>query len=70
MDLLKHETGFTFQEYLHYKRMDMAKSWLLGTNKTPAQISKELGFSSTAYFNRIFKELNGCTPEEFKPIHN
>lgn len=68
-DLLKHETGKTFDEYLRSKQIDLAKSWLSSTNKTPSQISKELGFPSMAYFNRVFKQLTGYAPEAYKPCN-
>lgn len=69
-DLLQHETGSTFEEYLRCRRIEIAKNWLLKTNKTPLQVSFELGFSSSKYFNSIFKHLTGYLPEEYKPSNN
>lgn len=65
-DLLKHDTGKTMYEYVQSKRMDLALKWLKETNKTVEQITKELGFSSVSYFNRLFKKIIGISPDDYK----
>lgn len=65
-DLLKQETGMTMCEYVQSQRIETAKKWLLEREKTTALIAKELGFSSTQYFIRLFKKITGAAPEEYK----
>ena len=65
-DLLKHETGKTMYEYVQSKRVEIAKRWLLETDKTVSQITKELGFSSVPYFNRLFMKITGISPDDYK----
>lgn len=34
-----------------------------------SEISSAVGFYSSAYFNKIFKKINNCTPKEFRKIN-
>lgn len=65
-DMLKFETGKYFEEYIQFKRFEIAKKWLLDTVKTVNEISKELGFQSAQYFSRLFKKLTGFSPNDFR----
>lgn len=65
-DMLKFETGKYFEEYIQFKRFEIAKKWLLDTDKTVNEISKELGFQSAQYFSRLFKKLTGFSPNDFR----
>lgn len=65
-DLIKKETGKTAQESIQNKIIDVAKEWIIGSNKTISQISYELGFQYSQHFNRLFKKVVGCTPNEYR----
>lgn len=43
-DLLKQETGKNAQEYVQFKRFDIAKKRLASTNNSISQIAKELRY--------------------------
>ncbi|RGU28855.1 helix-turn-helix domain-containing protein [Bacteroides cellulosilyticus] len=66
VDLLKHDTGKTFHEYVQFKRIEIAKNWLIKTDKSILQIANGLGFSSSRYFSLLFKRISGCTPDEYR----
>lgn len=61
--VFKEETGMTLNRYVRDVRMNKSRELLEGTNMKIAQISKEVGFSSSTYFCRSFREFFGMSPE-------
>lgn len=56
----------TFSGYLRRIRMDRACVLLEQEPTKPiAQVAKEVGFSSSTVFGRVFKEFYGMTPKEY-----
>ena len=47
-----------------------AKRLLLYTSDNVKEIGYSLGFTDPSNFNRYFKKYYGCTPEEYRNIHN
>lgn len=68
-DLLKWETGQTICEYAESKRIEIAKRWLLKTDKTISRIASDLGYPSPEYFYRLFKKITGNAPDDYKPLN-
>lgn len=62
-------TGCTFVEYLNRKRMSVADYLLINTDKPVSEVAEEAGFGSVATFNRIFKNMHGCSPSRFRSIY-
>ena len=56
--------GISFQEYINIIRLDKATSLLITTNETITDIALKCGFSSTNYFNKLFKENYNLTPTD------
>ena len=53
-------------EYLNDYRLDAAKKLLAETDLTVTEISLKTGFSSNAYFGRVFREKTGTTPVKYR----
>ncbi len=62
----KDVTGMTFLQYLNNYRIKKAERLLLEMDESITNISFKCGFNSIKTFNRVFKELNKCSPTEFK----
>lgn len=65
-DMLKYETGKSVREYAQFKRFEIAKKWLLNTDRSINQIASRLGFQNSQYFSRLFKKIMGCSPNDFR----
>ncbi|WP_026351027.1 helix-turn-helix domain-containing protein [Dyadobacter beijingensis] len=68
-DLLKRETGRNAQDHIHFYLIEEAKNILLGTNKSVGEIAYSLGFEYPQYFNKLFKQKTGHTPNEFRNLN-
>ena len=64
--LFHKETGTTFSTYLKTYRISKAKELLVGTNLKLYEISERVGYSDSKYFSRIFKEITGQLPTEYR----
>lgn len=61
-DLLKFETGKTWDEYFQLKRLEAAKRMLLKEGSTPALVARQLGYVNVQYFSLLFKKIMGVSP--------
>ena len=64
--LFNQEMGVGFNVYLNEIRIEKAKEQLKYTSKHLKDISNEVGFSSHSYFNRVFKQIVGISPLNFR----
>ena len=64
--LMKEELGCTAIEYLMQYRITIAKKQLSFTDVPIKDIANMVGFKTVQHFNRIFKEISGTTPAEFR----
>ena len=58
--------GVNFRTYLNTLRVDKANLLLRSTGQTIGQIALECGFESIRTFNRIFVQLCGMTPMDYR----
>lgn len=64
--MFKKTTGLTFTDYIGRVRIERAKVLLLNPNQRISEVAYEVGFSSLTHFNRVFKELVGQSPSDFR----
>jgi AraC-like DNA-binding protein len=64
--IYKQRTGMTILDKIVDVRMTHAKELLLGTDLPIADISERAGFSSSSYFFKAFRKVNGVTPNAFR----
>lgn len=58
-------TGYAPNELLRIARLKKAASLLAATEKSIAEVTYEVGFSSPSYFTRCFKEFFGENPTDY-----
>ena len=62
---IRLRTGMTLQRYILGVRIGKARCLLLSDEQNVEKIAGECGFSSAAYFSRVYKEQFGMTPAAF-----
>jgi len=65
-DMIKKETGKSAKEYILNKIIDVAKNNTFNTDKSVNEIAYELGFKYPQHFTRLFKNVTGFTPNEYR----
>jgi AraC-like DNA-binding protein len=62
----KDTTGMTFLQYLNSYRISRAVKDLGKSEDSITEVAFRSGFGSIKTFNRVFKQLKGCSPTEYK----
>jgi len=64
--LFRKVTGQTFTEFVSRTRTEKAKNLLLNPNVRVSEIAYEVGFQSLTHFNRVFRNLVGTSPTQYR----
>lgn len=64
--LFKEFTGESFYRYVNIKRIQYAERLLVHQSTSVTDIALTCGYSTTSAFIRMFKQINGCTPRDFR----
>jgi AraC-like DNA-binding protein len=67
--IFKKFTNQSFFQYLNQRRIKKSEILLLNPGLSINEIIQESGFESIPTFYRVFKEVENCTPAEFKKKH-
>lgn len=59
-------TGMSIPAYIAARRVEKAKEYLRHSNLTVSKIALEVGYSNFSYFSKTFRDLVGCTPNEYR----
>lgn len=62
----KNVTGMNYNTYLNELRIARAERLIVGTDAKLIDIALECGFGNVRTFNRVFRQLRGCTPSELR----
>lgn len=68
--MFRQHTGMTFTQYLSKRRVSMAEELLASTKMPVTQVALQCGFNSIATFNRVFRDVRGCTPTQYRLIYD
>lgn len=64
--LFKREMGMNFSVFLKEFRIRQAKRLLKSTDLKIYEIAQECGYSNSNYFTKVFKEVTGISPAEYR----
>lgn len=64
----KANVGKSFSNYLNYVRITEAEKLLLSTSLNITEIAMEIGFTSSSYFIKQFKDYKNISPKQYKQI--
>lgn len=64
--MVKEKTGYNFNEYITQKRISLAKTLLQDKNAPIEAIARKVGFNYSHYFIKVFKNLEGVTPGQYR----
>ena len=60
------KTGKTIVQYINEEKIKTAKDFLKYSDLDVTTISDYLSFSSQAYFGKVFKDITGMSPKQYK----
>ncbi|MED4014614.1 AraC family transcriptional regulator [Sutcliffiella cohnii] len=69
MRAFKKEKGVKLSHYRNQKRVKEAKELLIYSQLSMTDIAIMVGFKTSQYFSKIFKNEEGMSPKEFKKLH-
>lgn len=59
-------TGFTFKDHIIRQRISQARNLLFYSDKPITTVGLDAGFNNVNHFIRIFKEIEGVTPYQYR----
>lgn len=62
----KDEVGESVNDYVKFAKVERAKILLKSTDLTVQDIADQMGFGTRNYFSRVFQEVAGCTPIQYR----
>lgn len=65
----KEQAGINFVNYLKKRRIEAAKHLLRTTSKNSGQIGRAVGFLNERQYVKVFRDMTGLTPTEFRRLH-
>lgn len=64
--LFKSEIGVNFLAYLTNIRMEKAKSLLVSTSLSIAEVAEQSGYGDYRVFTKVFRKNEGITPSQYR----
>ncbi|WP_322923252.1 response regulator [Paenibacillus campi] len=65
-EAFKAYTGESFVVYLKKLRIERAKELLVQSSYRLSEIGEQVGLENSRHFSRVFRELEGITPQEYR----
>ena len=66
--LFKQEVGMNYVEYLVMRRVEQAKTYLRDPTLKIYEVSHAVGYRNEKYFARVFRNMTGISPTEYREL--
>lgn len=66
--VFKQQTGLNPIRWLEERRMEAARQYMTGTNKTVGEIAAAVGYVDPFYFSRVFRKYYGHAPRDYRRL--
>lgn len=67
--LFRRVTGMSIVDYINGQRIEAAQHLLEDTDLSINAVAEQTGFSTAAHFRRVFRELLGVGPQQYRKDH-
>ena len=67
--LFKRVTGQSIVDYINNRRIEAAQKLLETTELSISAVAEQTGFASAAHFRRVFHEVMGTGPLQYRKAH-
>lgn len=67
--IFKEATGMNYSEYTNTVRIGYAEGLLMNTELTIAEIAEMSGIDTASYFTKLFKQVIGFSPTEYRRMY-
>lgn len=64
--LFKKQTGSSVVNYITVYRIEKAKEFLHNSSIPVSAVASKVGYGNYSYFSKLFKDVVGCTPNEYR----
>jgi AraC-like DNA-binding protein len=64
--MIKNKTNLSFKQFLNKLRITESKRLLSETDLQISEVAYKVGYANISHFNRVFKEAESCTPNDFR----
>lgn len=64
--LFKEAEGIGFCQYVKQYRIEKSRTLFADTEKSIMEVMELTGFEDQSYFSKVFREIVGCTPGEYR----
>lgn len=64
--MFKETVGMNYTDYCNLLRIRIAEEKLISTDMPISEIAETIGIDTPSYFSRLFKNINGVSPIEFR----
>jgi AraC-like DNA-binding protein len=68
-ELVRKETGRNLTDHLQRRLVLESKRLLAHSDLNISEIAYQLGFGDPSYFTRLFRQIDGTSPSEFREMH-